>query len=115
MGDFFGATTDYILKLRIEPVADKEQKNKELTSKALIYHHQLCCYWAVLHLVLGMQNKQWKSLGFNDYSSYRDCWIFYSENTIGRKNPLCKLLNIIGVAFMPISMITGYISDWFSN
>ena len=31
MSDFFGVTTDYILK-GIEPVADKEQKNKELTS-----------------------------------------------------------------------------------
>ena len=30
MSDFFGVTTDYILK-GIEPVADKEQKNKELT------------------------------------------------------------------------------------
>lgn len=50
-------------------------------------------------------------MGFNDYSSYRDCWIFYSENTIGRKIPLyVNWLNIIGVAFMPISMITGYIS-----
>ena len=34
MSDFFGVTTDYILK-GIEPVADKEQKNKELTSKVL--------------------------------------------------------------------------------
>lgn len=31
MSDFFGVTTDYILK-GIEPVADKEQKNKELTA-----------------------------------------------------------------------------------
>ena len=41
-------------------------------------------------------------MGFNDYSSYRDCWIFYSFYV--------NWLNIIGVAFMPISMITGYIS-----
>lgn len=31
---FLARTTDYILK-GIEPVADKEQKNKELTSKVL--------------------------------------------------------------------------------
>ena len=63
MSDFFGVTTDYILK-GIEPVADKEQKNKELTSKVLIYHQQLLlllgCF---VHLVIGMQNKQWKQFG----------------------------------------------------
>ncbi|MDL2253851.1 helix-turn-helix domain-containing protein, partial [Ruminococcaceae bacterium OttesenSCG-928-I18] len=34
MSDYFGVTTDYILK-GIEPVADKEQKSSELTSKIL--------------------------------------------------------------------------------
>ena len=34
MSDFFGVTTDYILK-GIEPVTDKEQKSKEIASKIL--------------------------------------------------------------------------------
>ena len=34
MSDYFGVTTDYILK-GIEPVTDKEQKSSELTSKIL--------------------------------------------------------------------------------
>ena len=34
MSDFFGVTTDYILK-GIEPAADNEQKGKEITSKIL--------------------------------------------------------------------------------
>ena len=34
MSDYFGVTTDYILK-GIEPVADKEQKSSELKSKIL--------------------------------------------------------------------------------
>ena len=34
MSDYFEVTTDYILK-GIEPVADKEQKSSELTSKIL--------------------------------------------------------------------------------
>ena len=34
MSDFFGVTTDYILK-GIEPAADNEQKGKETTSKIL--------------------------------------------------------------------------------
>ena len=52
MSDFFGVTTDYILK-GIEPVADKEQKNKEL----------LLLLGCFVHLVIGMQNKQWKQFG----------------------------------------------------
>ena len=34
MSDFFGITTDYILK-GIEPITDKEQKSKELTGRIL--------------------------------------------------------------------------------
>ena len=34
MSDYFGVTTDYILK-GIEPVVDKEQKNREFASKVL--------------------------------------------------------------------------------
>ena len=34
MSDFFGVTTDYILK-GIEPAEDKEQKNKEIAGKTL--------------------------------------------------------------------------------
>lgn len=93
MSDFFGVTTDYILK-GIEPVADKEQKNKELTSKVLYISSTafvaigLFCAFGNWYAEQTME-AVW---GFNDYSSYRDCWIFYSENTIGRKIPLlCKL------------------------
>lgn len=44
MSDYFGVTTDYILK-GIEPVADKEQKSSELTS---IYRiNSICCDWII--------------------------------------------------------------------
>lgn len=63
MSDFFGVTTDYILK-GIEPVADKEQKKESLRVRYFIYHQQLLlllgCF---VHLVIGMQNKQWKQFG----------------------------------------------------
>ena len=92
MSDFFGVTTDYILK-GIEPVADKEQKNKELTSKVL-YISSTAFVAIGLFCAFGnwYAEQTMEAVWFNDYSSYRDCWIFYSENTIGRKIPLlCKL------------------------
>lgn len=91
MSDFFGVTTDYILK-GIEPVADKEQKNKELTSKVLYISSTAFVAIGLFCAFGNWYAEQTMEVGFNDYSSYRDCWIFYSENTIGRKIPLlCKL------------------------
>lgn len=59
MSDYFGVTTDYILK-GIEPVADKEQKSSELTSKILYYishqQHLLRLYYLVLFQA-GMKRK----------------------------------------------------------
>lgn len=62
MSDFFGVTTDYILK-GIEPVTDKEQKVKRLQAKYFISHQQLLLLlgYSVL-LVGGMNYKQWKLL-----------------------------------------------------
>ena len=92
MSDFFGVTTDYILK-GIEPVADKEQKNKELTSKVLYIS-------STAFVAIGL---------FCAFGNW------YAEQTMEavweEKSPFyVNWLNIIGVAFMPISMITGYIS-----
>ena len=62
MSDFFGVTTDYILK-GIEPVNDKEQRVKRLQVKYFISHQQLLLLlgYSVL-LVAGMNCKQWKLL-----------------------------------------------------
>ena len=60
MSDYFGVTTDYILK-GIEPVVDKEQKIENLRARYFISHQQplllLDCF---VHLLNGMKNKQWK-------------------------------------------------------
>mgnify|MGYP000346914742 CR=1 FL=1 len=112
MSDFFGVTTDYILK-GIEPVADKEQKNKELTSKVLYISSTafvaiglFCAFgnWyaeQTMEAVWGSMIIQ--AIGIVGY--------FIARILSEEKSPFyVNWLNIIGVAFMPISMITGYIS-----
>lgn len=94
MSDFFGVTTDYILK-GIEPVTDKEQKSKEIASKILYISSTafvaiglLCAFggWYELQTMEAVAR-------FNDYSSGRNCWVFYCKNIIRRKsNILCKLV-----------------------
>ena len=97
MSDFFGVTTDYILK-GIEPVADKEQKNKELTSKVLYISSTA---FVAMEAVWGSMIIQ--AIGIVGY--------FIARILSEEKSPFyVNWLNIIGVAFMPISMITGYIS-----
>ena len=112
MSDFFGVTTDYILK-GIEPVADKEQKNKELMSKVLYISSTafvaiglFCAFggWyaeQTMEAVWGSMIIQ--AIGIVGY--------FIARILSKEKAPFyVNWLNIIGVAFMPISMITGYIS-----
>ena len=112
MSDFFGVTTDYILK-GIEPVADKEQKNKELMSKVLYISSTafvaiglFCAFggWyaeQTMEAVWGSMIIQ--AIGIVGY--------FIARILSEEKAPFyVNWLNIIGVAFMPISMITGYIS-----
>lgn len=112
MSDFFGITTDYILK-GIEPITDKEQKSKELTgrilyisSTAFVAIGLFCAFggWyaeQTMEAVWGSMIIQ--SVGIVGY--------FVARVLSEEKVPFyVNWLNIIGVAFMPISMITGYIS-----
>lgn len=112
MSDFFGVTTDYILK-GIEPITDKEQKSKELTSKILyilsttfVAIGLFCAFggWyaeQTMEAVWGSMIIQ--SVGIVGY--------FVARVLSEEKAPFyVNWLNIIGVAFMPVSMITGYIS-----
>lgn len=112
LSDFFGVTTDYILKGK-EPVEDKEQKSKELTSRVLyiastafVFIGLFCAFggWQeeqTLETVCGAQIIQ--AVGIAGY--------FIGRLLSIEKPPIyVGWLNIIGIAFMPISMITGYIS-----
>ncbi len=112
MSDFFGITTDYILK-GIEPITDKEQKSKELTGRILYISSTafvaigLFCAFGVWYAEQTME-AVWgsmiiQSVGIVGY--------FVARVLSEEEAPFyVNWLNIIGVAFMPISMITGYIS-----
>ena len=111
MSDFFGVTTDYILK-GIEPAADKEQKSKEITSKVLyilstafVAIGLFCAFggWYAeqrMEIVWGSMIIQ--AVGIAGY--------FIAKILSEEKVPFyVNWFNILGVAFMPVSMITGYI------
>lgn len=113
MSDFFGVTTDYILK-GIEPVAGKEQKSKELTSKVLYISSTAFVAIGLFCAFGGWYEDQtmeavWGSMiiqviGIVGY--------FIARMLSEEKAPFyVNWLNIIGIAFMPTSMITGYISE----
>ncbi|MFQ8602866.1 MAG: helix-turn-helix domain-containing protein [Anaerovoracaceae bacterium] len=112
MSDFFGVTTDYILK-GIKPVSDKEQKSKEIASKILYISSTafvavglLCAFggWyelQTMEVVAGSMIIQ--AVGIIGYFIAR----ILSEE---KATFYVSWFNIIGIVFIPISMITGYIS-----
>ena len=112
MSDFFEVTTDYILK-GIEPVTDKEQKSKEIASKILYISSTafvaiglLCAFggWYELQTMEAVAGSMIiQAVGIVGYFIAR----ILSEE---KATFYVSWLNIIGIAFMPISMITGYIS-----
>lgn len=112
MSDFFGVTTDYILK-GIEPIADAGQKNKEFTSKVLYISSTAFVAVGLFCAFAGWYKAQtleavWGSLIIQTVGIV----LYFIARTLSEeKAPFdVKWLNIIGVAFMPVSMITGYIS-----
>ena len=112
MSDFFGVTTDYILK-GIEPVEDKEQKGKEIISKVLYIASTsfivigLLCAFAWWYSQQTME-AVWGSMIIQaiGVASYFTGKLF----SLAKASFYVVWFNIIGVAFMPLSMVTGYIS-----
>lgn len=112
LSDFFGVTTDYILK-GIEPVKAKEYKDKEITGKALYISSTAFVIIGLFCAFGGWYEKQtmeavWGSMiiqavGIAGY--------FIGKLLSAEKAPFyVDWLNVIGVAFMPVSMLTGFIS-----
>ena len=115
LSDFFGVTTDYILK-GIEPVTDREQKSKEFTSQVLyivstafVAIGVFCAFgeWyekQTMEVVWGAMIIQ--AIGIVGY--------FIAKVLSEEKSPFyVNWLNIILIAVMPVSMITGFISILF--
>ena len=112
MSDYFGVTTDYILK-GIEPVADKEQKSSELTSKILYIASTAFVAIGLFSAFAGWHETQtmdaiWGSMiiqvvGIAGY--------FIGRLLSAARPPFAvNWLNLSGILFMPFSMVTGAIS-----
>jgi len=112
MSDYFGVTTDYILK-GIEPVVDKEQKRSELTSKILYIASTAFVVIGLFSAFAGWYEKQtmdtvWGSMiiqavGIAGY--------FIGRLFSAARPPFAvNWLNLSGFLLMPFSMVTGAIS-----
>ena len=112
MSDYFKVTTDYILK-GIEPVADKEQKSSELTSKILYIASTAFVAIGLFSAFAGWHETQtmdtiWGSMiiqavGIAGY--------FIGLLLSAARVPFAvNWLNLSGLLFMPFSMVTGVIS-----
>mgnify|MGYP000994096980 FL=1 len=112
MSDYFGVTTDYILK-GIEPVADKEQKSSELTSKILYIASTAFVAIGLFSAFAGWHETQtmdtiWGSMiiqavGIAGY--------FIGRLLSAERVPFAvNWLNLSGLLLMPFSMVTGAIS-----
>ncbi|CCX38302.1 putative uncharacterized protein [Clostridium sp. CAG:1013] len=116
LSDFLDVTTDYLLK-GIEPVKDHREKRKDQTSRilyiassTLIFIGLFCAFggWyaeQTMEVIWGSMIIQ--AVGVAGYfiarllSPVKAC--FY-----------INWLNLLGIAFMPVSMITGYLATLLS-
>ncbi len=112
MSDYFGVTTDYILK-GIEPIEDKEQKSKEIASKVLYISSTAFVAIGLFCAFGSWYEKQtmeavWGSMiiqavGIAGY--------FIGKLLSTEKAPFyVNWLNVVGISFMPVSLLTGFIS-----
>ncbi|MCI8502060.1 MAG: helix-turn-helix transcriptional regulator [Oscillospiraceae bacterium] len=113
MSGFFGVTTDYLLK-GIEPAADQTQKGREITSKVLYISSTA---FVAIGLLCGFG-------GWNEEQTMEAVWgsmiiqavgiagYFIGKILSAEKAPFyAGWLNLIGVSFMPVSMLAGAVSS----
>ncbi|WP_156018433.1 helix-turn-helix domain-containing protein [Streptococcus ruminantium] len=112
MSDYFGVTTDYILK-GIEPVADKEQKSSELTSKILYIASTAFVAIGLFSAFSGWHETQtidtiWGSMIIQAVGIAG----YFIGRLLSAARPAFAVnwLNLSGFLFMPFSMVTGAIS-----
>ncbi len=122
LSEIFNVTTDYLIK-GIEPVPDKVQKEKEMLSNVLYISSTALIFIGLFCAFAEWHEKQtmgsiWGSMiiqavGIAGY--------FIGKLFSGADAPYCmKWINMIGAAFMPVSMVSGYLSilffqqGWFS-
>ena len=112
MSEFFGVTTDYILK-GVDPAAGREADGKGLTgrllyiaSTALVAIGLFCAFggWYEVQTMTAVWGPMIiQVIGIVGY--------FMAKTLSKGSSPFwTSWLNVIGVAFMPVSMLTGYLS-----
>lgn len=112
LSDIFEVTTDYLLK-GVEPIPNKERNEKEFISKVLYIASTAFVIIGLFCAFGGWYEEQnmesiWGSMiiqavGISGY--------FIGKSLSEEKAPFyVKWINILGITFMPTSMITGYFS-----
>lgn len=112
MSDFFEVTTDYLLK-GIEPAKDEEQKNKALASKILYIASTALIAIGLFCAFGGWYEKQTMEVvwGGMVIQAVGVAGYFIGRLLSMEKPPFAVAwLNIVGIAFMPVSMLSGYLS-----
>ena len=110
MSDYFNVTTDYILK-GIEVVENKEEKSKEIVGKVLYIASTALIVIGLLCAIGEWYEKQTMSSIYG--SMIIQVFEYFLAKVISKENSsfYVKWLNTIIIAFIPISMITSYISE----
>ena len=112
MSDFFEVTTDYLLK-GIEPAKDQEQKNKALASMILYIASTALIAIGLFCAFGGWYEKQTMEVvwGGMVIQAVGVAGYFTGRLLSMEKPPFAVTwLNIVGIAFMPVSMLSGYLS-----
>lgn len=117
MSDFFGVTTDYILK-GIEPIADNGKRNRELTSKLLYIA-------STAFVMIGLFSAFGWWFAERDMGAVWGSMIVQAVGGVGyfiaralskeKTSFYVNWLNITGIAFIPASMLTGCVSQLVFN
>lgn len=113
MSDYFNVTTDYILK-GIEVVENKEEKSKEIVGKVLYIASTALIVIGLLCTIGEWYEKQTMSSIYGSMIiQVVGVFEYFLAKVISKENSsfYVKWLNTIIIAFIPISMITSYISE----
>lgn len=112
MSDFFGVTTDYILK-GIEPVENRQQDGRELASRILYIVSAALIFIGLFCAFGGWYEKQTMEVvwGAMVVQAVGAAGYFIGKLLSGETASFyVKWLNVLGITFMPMSMITGALS-----
>lgn len=113
MSDYFGVTTDYILK-GIQTVESKEQKSRELASKVLYISSAAFVVIGLFCAFGGWYAQQTMEAvwGAMIVQVVGIAGFFIASILSREKAPIyIAWILINGIVFMPVSIMTGYIAD----